>query len=66
MKERVIFIDNLKAFAITCVILGHALQYFAGTNPERLVFFNLIFTFHMPLFMMMSGYFSVSSFELST
>lgn len=65
MKERVIFIDNLKAFAIICVILGHALQYLAGANPAGLVSFNLIYTFHMPLFMMMSGYFAVSSFELS-
>lgn len=65
MKERVIFIDNLKAFAIICVILGHALQYLAGANPAGLVSFNLIYTFHMPLFMMMSGYFAASSFELS-
>lgn len=65
MKERVAYIDNLKAFAIVCVILGHALQYLAGSNPERLISFNLIYTFHMPLFMMISGFFASQSFHLS-
>lgn len=64
MKERIVFIDNLKAFAIICVMLGHALQYLSGENPERLVSFNVIYTFHMPLFMMLSGYFAASSFQL--
>lgn len=64
MKNRIVFIDNLKAFAILCVMLGHALQYLAGNNPERLVTFNVIYTFHMPLFMMLSGYFAASAFKL--
>lgn len=64
MKERLAYIDNLKAFAIACVILGHALQYLAGSAPERLISFNLIYTFHMPLFMMISGFFASQSFHL--
>lgn len=65
MKERVTYIDNLKAFAIICVILGHALQYLAGNDPERLISFNLIYTFHMPLFMMISGFFAAPSLRLA-
>lgn len=64
MKQRILFIDNLKCFAIFCVVLGHALQYTSGKYLEDNFVFNFIYTFHMPLFMMMSGYFFRTSLNL--
>lgn len=65
MKERIVFIDNLKFLGIIFVILGHALQYTSGEYFKENIVFNFIYTFHMPLFMILSGYFFHSSLELS-
>ncbi len=50
MKERSIAFDIVKGFAIFLVIFGHLTN--AG-EPQRI----LIFSFHMPLFMLVAGYF---------
>lgn len=52
--SRLIFIDITKAFAIILVVVGH-------WNPENapswwVEIVNVIYTFHMPLFLAMSGY----------
>ena len=51
-------IDFIKAFAIITVIIGHSIQY--GSGPDYFFFgnpvFRFIYSFHMPLFMLMSGY----------
>lgn len=57
-------LDLLKAFAIFCVVWGHSIQYFGRSswffdNPV----FAFIYSFHMPLFMFISGYFSLSAFK---
>lgn len=65
MRNRIPYIDNIKCFAIICVMLGHALQYLEGDRLENVYSFNFIYTFHMPLFMMVSGYFFSSSLRLS-
>ena len=64
-SNRVVFIDNLKCFAIICVIFGHSLQYTYNGYLDDLKSFNLIYSFHMPLFMMLSGYFAQSSLTLN-
>lgn len=48
-KERILWIDVAKGIAIVLMIIGHTVQF--GT-PIR----NFIFSFHMPLFFMLSGY----------
>jgi fucose 4-O-acetylase-like acetyltransferase len=48
-------IDNLKGFAIIIVVLGHAIQASFANFDSNLVF-NYIYSFHMPLFMFLSGY----------
>lgn len=59
---RNITIDYLKAFAIICVVFGHNIQYGSGIfyQKSNLFFDNFIFkfiySFHMPLFMLISGY----------
>nr|WP_232058217.1 acyltransferase [Cohnella abietis] len=57
-KERSITIDALKGFAIILVVIGHAIQY--GSHDVFDFFghplFQIIYSFHMPLFILLSGY----------
>ena len=53
--ERVDWIDALKGFAILLVIVGHLIQtnYQSGIGNT---IFNIIYSFHMPLFFFLSGF----------
>ena len=53
-KAHFIWLDNLKAFGIIAVILGHI------TSP----FGAFIFAWHMPLFFMMAGFFIKTNYSL--
>lgn len=64
MKQRILYIDILKLFTIYLVIWGHAIMHFQP-DYEASTIFQIIHSFHMPLFMMLSGYFSTSSMELT-
>ena len=58
-KERLKSIDYLKGIAIMLVVLGHTIQMMKGSDAayhDRL--FNYIYSFHMPVFMFVSGYVS--------
>lgn len=60
--QRIGYIDALKGFAILCVVLGHVANGYIGVGAypaaSGLLYniYNLIYAFHMPLFMMLSGY----------
>lgn len=63
MKTHIQWIDSLKGFAMLCVVLGHVADgYLAGLalSPGETGFLsgliNLIYSFHMPLFMWISGF----------
>lgn len=51
--ERIVYIDCLRAFAIFLVTLGHVIEQL-GYKDDPLYAF--IYSFHMPLFMAISGY----------
>lgn len=52
--KRIIFIDIAKAICIVLVVIGH---YVPDNSPAWYVaFHDIIYTFHMPLFMFTSGY----------
>jgi len=61
-KARSEGIDQLRGFAILLVIVGHSIQYSNGRSYFRTEAFfenplyRLIYGFHMPLFMAISGY----------
>lgn len=57
MKERILFVDNLRALLILIVVLGHCLQY-TGCNMSANILYNFIQSFQMPLFMFVSGFVS--------
>lgn len=63
MAKRILYIDLLKTFAIYLVIWGHAIMHFQPDYAQSYVF-RIIYSFHMPLFMMLSGYFASSSMSL--
>ncbi len=63
MKTRNIAFDLLKLFAIFLVLWGHCIQHMKVTNTDEPVYL-FIYSFHMPLFMMISGYFSISSLSM--
>lgn len=52
-KERLVYIDILRGFAIILVCMGHLLNH---TGPDNVRFSRFIYTFHMPLFMAISGF----------
>lgn len=57
VRRRDIRIDMLKGFAMVLVILGHCIQFvYAPEGYEQNFFFRVIYSFHMPLFMFISGY----------
>lgn len=56
-RSRIIAFDILKCFAIFLVVWGHVVQHLRdGEFAEKDVFL-FIYSFHMPLFMMISGFF---------
>lgn len=60
-SKRIIYIDALKCFAIYCVVWGHVIQYLQPINFKDVALYRIIYSFHMPLFMMISGYFASNS-----
>lgn len=54
-KSRILYLDYTRGFAILLVIIGHLIQFnfLSGIN-NRL--FDIIYSFHMPLFFFISGY----------
>ena len=52
--NRIVFIDVAKAICIILVVIGH---FFPDGSPEwYIALHDIIYTFHMPLFMFVSGY----------
>lgn len=62
---RLVYFDALKLFAIYLVIWGHCINWYQLGHGEYDVIYRYIYSFHMPLFMMISGFFSYSSMQLT-
>lgn len=60
ISPRIYWLDWLKLFAMFLVVWGHALFHFADIPYEEkyVGVSGFIYSFHMPLFMTLSGYFS--------
>jgi fucose 4-O-acetylase-like acetyltransferase len=63
MNKRIRHLDELKGFVIICVVLGHVLDgyissgYWPDKNRIFFLIYNIIYSFHMPLCFILSGYF---------
>lgn len=64
--QRQEWIDALKCFLIIIVIWGHLIQYYSGISKfwERPIW-EMIYSFHMPLFIFISGYLFKNKSHLS-
>lgn len=58
MKERNYYLDNLKVILIFLVVIGHMVAPFESKLYIGKFLLILIYTFHMPLFIFVSGYLS--------
>lgn len=56
--KRDLYWDSLKTILIFLVILGHTIIIYAPVGGVNQALFNFIYTFHMPLFVFISGMFS--------
>lgn len=69
MQKRDVYPDVIKGIAIILVLLGHSIQFGSGAEylTEQMYFdnwlFKLIYSFHMPLFMLVSGYFFANTIK---
>lgn len=63
-SSRVRLWDFVKFLAVFLVIWGHCIKGFFSSDCHDSAMFRYINSFHMPLFMMISGYFSVSSIAM--
>ncbi len=62
-SNRIVYLDVVKFLAIWMVCIGHSYQIVDMLAPS--VLNNWIYSFHMPLFMLLCGFFSLHSFEKS-
>ena len=65
-KERDFLFDNYKAFLIIMVVIGHFLQPCYKNNIVLNILKIFIYTFHMPAFVFVSGYFSKKNVSWKT
>ena len=56
MKKRLIWADSLKMYLMLLVILGHAIQSALEADIDGSHLWDLIYSFHMPAFMAVSGW----------
>ncbi|MET8829004.1 acyltransferase family protein [Streptomyces sp. NPDC004610] len=57
-QERDPFFDNAKYLAIVLVVMGHAWEPLRSDSRAVTALYTLVYAFHMPAFIVISGYFS--------
>jgi fucose 4-O-acetylase-like acetyltransferase len=60
--DRDVFLDIAKGLAIILVVLGHVIQG-SAQNFDELIGFRVIYSFHMPLFVFLSGAVAAIAFK---
>lgn len=56
--KRTAYFDNVKFFLITLVVIGHTISPLAPDSAILMASWKCIYTFHMPVFIFLNGYFS--------
>ena len=63
-KQRIHFYDNLKGVLILLVVFGHVISPVSGNSKDEFYFiFKIIYLFHMPIFIYISGVFSKNKYS---
>ncbi|WP_163969450.1 acyltransferase family protein [Oceanobacillus halotolerans] len=62
--ERNAYFDNAKAILIYLVVFGHLIQPFVAESHEMNTLYLWIYTFHMPAFIFLAGFFAKGSGNL--
>lgn len=57
-RARVAYWDNARFIAIALVVVGHAIQRLTADSDAAMSLYLIIYSFHMPLFAIASGWFS--------
>ena len=60
---RIALFDNIKGILIILVVLGHVAHPVHNENPVLSAVFDIIYLFHMPLFVFMSGLFAKGAYR---
>lgn len=63
-KSRNNTLDLLKFFAIILVLWGHSIQFFCQGHYSNNSVYRIIYSFHMPLFMMIVGFFASKLYKI--
>lgn len=58
LKDRDYFFDNARAILIFLVVFGHMLQPYTSGDKYLSALYLVIYSFHMPTFLFISGYFA--------
>lgn len=58
MKKRTSYFDNAKFILMVFVVFGHLLRTYIDDNETIYALYSTIYTFHMPAFIMLSGFFA--------
>lgn len=61
--NRIALFDNLKGLLIILVVFGHLAHPIHNDNSALSAAFDIIYLFHMPLFILISGLFAKSSYK---
>ena len=62
-KPRIELYDNIKGLLILLVVIGHFMHPVHNDNPVISAGFDIIYLFHMPLFVFMSGLFAKGAYR---
>ena len=62
-KPRIELYDNIKGVLIVLVVIGHFMHPVHNDNPTISAGFDIIYLFHMPLFVFMSGLFAKGAYR---
>jgi len=65
-NKRNIHLDALKGLAIILVVTGHIIAFSHPGTVDKSLLFNVIYSFHMPLFFFISGYLVFGRFGPTT
>jgi fucose 4-O-acetylase-like acetyltransferase len=63
MKQRNFYFDNAKFILIFFVVFGHMIRPFIEDNEMIFTIYKVIYSFHMPAFILVSGFFAKGFYQ---